>query len=468
MQCIFQLLTLILSAYRFQSYYNYQLFTRLQQHYGDVSPLRSTLQPSTDDDAPYAERPLAFERKTDNNNQNNKSTQLSTSSNGDNSYPRRKRRLPLPFMNLRSTGIVGKWIKRHDNFLLPPKRGGPPIGVIHFVGGAFVGAAPHLVYNSFLEMLSEQGYYIVATPYRLEMDYLAICDSVLGKFERVAVELAQEFGGALPVIGIGHSLGAVLQTLITSLFPDTPRAVNILISFNSKAAAAAIPLFQEVVVPFSKQAVAAVENEDKAASSDNNNSTSSSSRSSKNRFMPVTRLRKLRQSAEYLFETYAQSQFSPLFIQEEIWPAIKDSQELVDQIPPLLKQFADGKVEFTPQFVDLKEVCRRMYRARRTLLIKFDNDSIDESEQILSVLREANTIMRMKRPMIEMEVTLKNLPGSHVTPLVPALNPALNNRLLTPAVSSLDEIKFVKGLAEDVLDFLASGVKASSSSSPLP
>jgi hypothetical protein len=37
-----------------------------------------------------------------------------------------------------------------------------------------------------------------------------VCDRVLEKFERVAIPLAQEYG-ALPVIGIGHSCGALLQ-----------------------------------------------------------------------------------------------------------------------------------------------------------------------------------------------------------------------------------------------------------------
>ena len=36
-------------------------------------------------------------------------------------------------------------------------------------------------------------------------------------------------------------------------------------------------------------------------------------------------------------------------------------------------------------------------------------------------ITEANTIMRMKRPMIEMEVDLKLLKGSHITPLTQSI-----------------------------------------------
>ena len=83
----------------------------------------------------------------------------------------------------------------------------------------------------------------------------------------------------------------------------------------------------------------------------------------------------------------------------------------------MINQIADGVRDFDPNPVDTKEVCRRMYRARRTLLLKFMNDTLDESEDIEKVLKEANTIMRMKRPMIEMTVDLKIIQGTHVTPL---------------------------------------------------
>eukprot|EP00595_Chromulina_sp_UTEXLB2642_P003551 CAMPEP_0196765812 /NCGR_PEP_ID=MMETSP1095-20130614/13383_1 /TAXON_ID=96789 ORGANISM="Chromulina nebulosa, Strain UTEXLB2642" /NCGR_SAMPLE_ID=MMETSP1095 /ASSEMBLY_ACC=CAM_ASM_000446 /LENGTH=57 /DNA_ID=CAMNT_0042124695 /DNA_START=138 /DNA_END=308 /DNA_ORIENTATION=+ len=53
----------------------------------------------------------------------------------------------LPFMDIESLGIKGRWIEDSGNFLLPPSNNIAPIGVIHFLGGAFVGAAPHLTYK---------------------------------------------------------------------------------------------------------------------------------------------------------------------------------------------------------------------------------------------------------------------------------------------------------------------------------
>ena len=40
---------------------------------------------------------------------------------------------------------------------------------------------------------------------------------------------------------------------------------------------------------------------------------------------------------------------------------------------------------------------------------------------LFKVLREANTIMRMKRPMVEMDLVLKELEGTHLTPLTQSI-----------------------------------------------
>ncbi len=40
-----------------------------------------------------------------------------------------------------------------------------PRAVCHFIGGAFAGAAPQVVYNLLLEILADSGYTVVATPY---------------------------------------------------------------------------------------------------------------------------------------------------------------------------------------------------------------------------------------------------------------------------------------------------------------
>ena len=142
--------------------------------------------------------------------------------------------------------LAGRWEEVHGNYILPPPIDqGAPRALLHFLGGAIVGAVPHLSYRYMLERLAEKGFLVVATPYNLSFDHLETCDAIIQRFERIAPMLAQQYG-AVPVVGVGHSCGALLHLLITSLFPDTPRAANALMSFNNKPVKEAVPFFEEV------------------------------------------------------------------------------------------------------------------------------------------------------------------------------------------------------------------------------
>ena len=275
--------------------------------------------------------------------------QASSSSSSSSSSSNSTAKPRLPFLDVESIGLTGRWVERSGNFILHPVRPASangegaappaPAGVIHFLGGAFVGAAPHLTYRYLLESLSEAGYVVVATPYRLDFDYVRSCDSILSKFDSVAVELAAEYG-PVPVIGLGHSCGALLQVLITSLFPDAPRAANVLISFNNRPAQQSIPGLEEFIGPFSELIMTEGEQ-------------GTSIRSS---------LSGLRSAVEKSLKLYADSQLSPAFVGKEVLPILRQGIEIVDQIPPLLNDIATGVREFLPSPVDTKEVCRRMYR----------------------------------------------------------------------------------------------------------
>ena len=104
-------------------------------------------------------------------------------------------------------------------------------------------------------------------------------------------------------------------------------------------------------------------------------------------------------------------------VADEAVPLVRQTLELLDQLPPLLGSIAAGERDSTPSPGDTQDVCRLMYRARRTLLIQFETNELDESPAIEKVLKEANTIMRMKRPMVEMDVERVVLSDTHITPL---------------------------------------------------
>ena len=143
---------------------------------------------------------------------------------------------------------MGKWEEQDGNYILRPPDGMTPRALIHFLGGAIVGTSPDLTYRYLLERLAERGYLIVATSYNTSFDYLRICDQVISSFERVAPSLARQYG-AVPVIGVGHSCGALLHLLITCLFPDTPRAANVLISYLNRSVPDAVPFLDEFFAP---------------------------------------------------------------------------------------------------------------------------------------------------------------------------------------------------------------------------
>jgi hypothetical protein len=205
------------------------------------------------------------------------------------------------------------WQEISGNWVLVPRN---PVGVIHFLGGAFVATAPHLTYRWLLEQLASKGYVVIATPFVNTLDHIAIAKSVLLNFER-ALERLQDNSAIrkryLPIYGIGHSMGCKLHLLIGSLF-SIERAGNILISFNNYAARDAIPL---------------------------------------------------------------------------------------------IEQFNLAAVEFTPSPLETNRLVQDRYNIRRNLLIKFTNDTLDQSTSLTELLKQRFPEM----------VIAQTLNGTHTTPL---------------------------------------------------
>ena len=47
-----------------------------------------------------------------------------------------------------------------------------PRGLVHFLGGAFAGAAPQLAYQYLIKWIADAGYTVVATPYAVTFRHL--------------------------------------------------------------------------------------------------------------------------------------------------------------------------------------------------------------------------------------------------------------------------------------------------------
>lgn len=322
------------------------------------------------------------------------------------------------------------WEYSHGNYILRPPV--PARAVLHFLGGALVGAAPHLTYGHLLRRLSTHGYLIVATPYNLSFDHLQTCDNIVGRFEDAAPDLAAEYG-PLPVVGVGHSCGALLHVLVTSLFPDTPRAGNVLISFNNKGVRdGAVPGFEEVVVP----AIQFLEDGGPADGLKGLELIGEVAKCSLEGEVPPDAL--LNEIVSFYAAPLPEAvssavpsdvslppslrsslagAISPLasaLRDAGILPALRQGAEIVHQIPPLLREVSAGgaTTDFIPPPQSVAAAARRSYRARRTLVLSYAGDPIDESPAILELLRESDGASRAGA-----EVRGAELEGNHATPL---------------------------------------------------
>ncbi|NEP20123.1 MAG: DUF1350 domain-containing protein [Leptolyngbya sp. SIO4C1] len=132
--------------------------------------------------------------------------------------------------------VAGNW------FLVPPQ----PKAIVHFLGGAFVAAAPHVTYRWLLENLYRHDYCVMATPFINTFDHRAIAQEVHVTFEQGLTYLRNQIGGYLPIYGLGHSMGCKVHLLMGSLF-EIERAGNMLMCFNNYPARKSIPLLEQFI-----------------------------------------------------------------------------------------------------------------------------------------------------------------------------------------------------------------------------
>ncbi|CAN4113855.1 unnamed protein product [Withania somnifera] len=216
------------------------------------------------------------------------------------------------------------------------------------------------------------GVFVGAAPqlsYRLFLDRF--------KFDR-CLGFLQERVEDLPVFGIGHSLRSVIHLLIGSRFA-VKRSGNVLMAFDNKDASLAVPLFSSVLVPMMQNFGPVLS---QIASS------------------PTIRL-----GAEMTMKQI--ENLSP--------PIVKQVFPLVEQLTPLYTDLINGKENFTPRPEETQRLIRSYYGNSRNLLVKFKDDTIDETSALAQVLSSGSAISSM------LDMSLRTLPGDHALPLQQAL-----------------------------------------------
>ncbi|CAB4263859.1 unnamed protein product [Prunus armeniaca] len=268
------------------------------------------------------------------------------------------------------------WTQVEGAWVLKPKTSEPK-AVVHFIGGIFVGAAPQLTYRMFLERLSERGILVIATPYASGFDHFFIADEVQFKFDR-CYRFLKETVQDLPTFGIGHSLGSVIHLLIGSRYA-VQRNGNVLMAFNNKEASSAVPLFSPVLVPVA-QGLGPILSQ--IASS------------------PTVRF-----GAEMTLKQF--ENLSP--------PIMKQVLPLVEQLPPLYMDLVKGREDFVPKPEETRRLIKSYYGISRNLLVKFQDDAIDETSILAQLLSSDSAISSM------LDMSIRLLPGDHGLPLQQAL-----------------------------------------------
>lgn len=378
--------------------------------------------------------------------------------------------------------------------------------VIHFIGGAFVGASPQLSYRLFLEKLSEMSgdCIIIATPYNLQFDQLRCADDAQFQYDLAMrqlsfgqesslpkkwlaplgrrsssksksgkskgnsttqydtttttnnsnkdyiesvreEELPMDWLQRVPTYGIGHSLGSLLHLFIgaryihsntntnkttTTFINDNNsnsnyntynRQGNVLLSFNNKSASDAVPVFSSpIFAPFTQSAAGSIES-----------------------FLNQSIVQvPLQMVSETIRNTNSNSNNNNNDSNNEngidIDNVIKQALPLIEQVSPLLSEVREksGNLEFIPTPVEAKRLIGKYYGIQNNLLIKFQDDSIDETPELAELLlkreqkkKTSNNNNSNDANTSQLDLSLKILSGDHVRPLKQTI--ALPEELLT-------------------------------------
>ncbi|KAA8527994.1 hypothetical protein F0562_035137 [Nyssa sinensis] len=295
------------------------------------------------------------------------------------------------FMN-NNSNIYNKIYRRLGSCLvIPPPKGKKPRAIVKFLGGAFIGAVPEVTYSYLLELLANEGYLIISVPYNVTFDHSQAATEVYERFNAcLDIILTSGLPDAdltvaelvhLPIYSVGHSNGALLQVLTGSYFSEKIPKANAIISYNNRPATEAVPYFEQLGPLFS-QMMPVVEA----------SPMYSMARSASDAW------KVLLDTAETMIPNYDEE-------------AIVSLNNFVDQLPSVFNQVTQGISEFKPTPSENRDFCKKSYNVERTLLVKFNFDTIDETDLLEETLK----------PRVEsIGGTLEkvSLSGNHITPCI--------------------------------------------------
>ncbi|GAX79140.1 hypothetical protein CEUSTIGMA_g6580.t1 [Chlamydomonas eustigma] len=287
---------------------------------------------------------------------------------------------------LRATRVfqtdAGSWV------VAPAKGSQPSKGIIHFLGGAFAGAAPQIVYSLLLEILANDGYTVVSTPYAITFRHLDCALAVKRQFVDSVEELrlspsqADLVPSSALCLGVGHSMGSLLHLLIGSTNSDLPPTVaNALMSYNNKQVSDAIPVpgLLDALAPAVQAA----------------------------RTLPPNTFFGTPPKPSELLSTAAS--WLPPSLREVVDEGGRLTRAglALEQLGTVVGEVGDGTTAFDPSPAEARRMISRSYAVQKTMLVRFSDDGIDETPEV-------ETLLRGRFPGTGVQALL--LPGTHLTP----------------------------------------------------
>ncbi|KAJ9510870.1 hypothetical protein QJQ45_027721 [Haematococcus lacustris] len=260
-------------------------------------------------------------------------------------------------------------------------------GVVHFIGGAFAGAAPQVLYALLLELVAAGGYTLVATPYAVTFQHQSCAEALRAQFQLTLQELRGADSSWLapvdaPLLGLGHSNGSLMHLLIGSQHPDIT-AANVLMSFNNKQVQDAIPIPGFLA------------------------SLSPSIKALREAPLPVPLL-----PSPYAFPDAATllagaASLIPRGLGLDDAGQISRAALALEQVGTVFGEVGDGTTDFSPTPAESQQIIRQGFRTP-SLFIRFADDTIDETFELAGLLQSSVADQGRVKTLV--------LPGSHITP----------------------------------------------------
>lgn len=287
----------------------------------------------------------------------------------------------------------GQWYSMSDcSVLLPRER--TPKSIIHFVGGFVAGSASQITYGKLLTTLSNNGHLICVSPIpAVDLNHTNIAEMVSTSFTNCYnTNLKPILGSVIkdvPIFGLSHSLGGKIIVLLHSnkkyrkVLP--PRAANIFLSFNNygieenielgkaqgKKASPEVQKILEALDRPEVQKIFEAAKNNKMVSDFFKKQSSSSSSSSDSTSKSATNSNTISDAGRMLA-----GMVSSLSDQLGI-----DMEKKISDFTDFSKDTL-GNLEFTPTAEETWKILLDGYNVQKNVLFKFDEDDIDQSNQL--------------------------------------------------------------------------------------